>query len=321
MVAVVVTGASGFVGLHVIQKCVEKGYTTRGTVRSLDKANECKKLFPNVNFIEADLLKHGSFDEAFKGADYVIHVASPFKIYDVDPQKDLLDPAVIGTKNVLEAAKRSGTVKRVVLTSSMITVEEEVYTEGRVYTEADWNINDSPDKDISTLGTDVVYGLSKLRAEKLAWKFVEEQNPHFDLVSFCPSFILGPPLSVINDESLSVQTIKMFFMGVAAGNSMGVVDVRDVAEAHVRALENKSAHGRYLLSSKEALTDFELAQILANSGEFPDVAFPEPFEEAPPRKQFNTEKVQKDLGLAFTPIEKTLVDMCKALISLNLVQI
>jgi len=317
----VVTGASGFVGLHVVKKCVEKGYTTRGTVRSSEKANECKKLFPNVNFVEADLLKEGSFDEVLKGADYVIHVASPFKIYDVDSQKDLLDPAVKGTKNVLEAAKRSGTVKRVVLTSSMITVEEEVYTEGRIYTEADWNINDSPDKDISSLGTDAVYGLSKLRAEKLAWKFVEEQKPQFDLVTFCPSFILGPPLSAINDESLSVQTIKMFFVGVAAGNSMGIVDVRDVAEAHVKVLENKSAHGRYLLSSKEAYTDFELAEVLAKSGEFPGVSFPEPFDEPPPRKQFNTEKVQKDLGLVYTPIEKTLVDMCKALLSLNLVQI
>jgi nucleoside-diphosphate-sugar epimerase len=274
-----------------------------------------------LSFFEADLLKEGSFDEAFKGAEFVIHVASPFKIYDVDPQKDLLDPAIKGTKNVLESAKRSGSVKRVVLTSSIITVEEEIYTEGRIYTESDWNIIDSPEKDISQLGTDAVYGLSKFRAEKLAWKFVEEQKPHFDLVTFCPCFILGPPLSATNAESLSVQTVQMLFVGVAAGNSMGVVDVRDVAEAHVRAIEHKSANGRYLLSSKEAVTDFELAQILAKSGEFPNVAFPEPFEEPPPRKQFNTEKVQKELGLVYTPIDKTVVDMAKALISLGIVQV
>jgi len=315
MVVVVVTGATGYLGMHIVKKCVERGYTTRGTIRSANKAEALKSLFPNVELFEADLLKEGSFDKAFQGADYVFHAASPFKLYDVtDPQKELIDPAVQGTINVLASAAKTGSVKRVVLTSSVASVDG-TRPDGHIYTENDWNLESLP-----TGATDEVYSYGKRVAEQSALDFVEKQKPSFDLVVFCPSFIVGPPLSATNDDSLSVQTVRMFFWGVSGGNNVGVVDVRDVAEAQVKAVENQNAHGRYLLASPDSKTDAELMEILVKSGEFANVAFPE--EEAPStvsRKKFSSEKAKQELNLVFTPLETSLVDMGKALISLGIV--
>lgn len=218
---------------------------------------------------------------------------------------------------MLTSAAKSGTVKRVVLTSSIASVEGNNKPEGYVFTEEDWNRDSLP-----TGATDEIYSYSKRVAEEGAWEFIEKKKPSFDLVAVCPSFIFGPPLAATNDDSLSVQTVRMYFWGVPGANCVGVVDVRDVAEAQVRAVENKEARGRYLLASPESKTDAELIEILSKSGEFPNVAFPEAEEEAPvSRKKFSTEKAKTELGLTFTPLQTTLVDMGKALIALGIVQV
>lgn len=100
MSVAVVTGAAGFVAGELIHQLLEKGYTVRGTVRSIEKAKDLQEAFPQLILYEADLLKEGSFDEAFKGADFVFHTASPFLRSWSDPQKDFVDPALLGTKNV-----------------------------------------------------------------------------------------------------------------------------------------------------------------------------------------------------------------------------
>eukprot|EP01116_Phalansterium_solitarium_P018628 TRINITY_DN5002_c0_g1_i2.p2 TRINITY_DN5002_c0_g1~~TRINITY_DN5002_c0_g1_i2.p2 ORF type:complete len:133 (+),score=37.94 TRINITY_DN5002_c0_g1_i2:116-514(+) len=119
----VVTGAAGYVATWVIKKLVDHGgYTIRGTVRSAANSQELKKAFPSIELYDADLLKDGSFDEVVKGATVIFHTASPYT-YDVtDPQKELVDPAVQGTLNVLRSADKSPSVKRVVLTSSAAAV-------------------------------------------------------------------------------------------------------------------------------------------------------------------------------------------------------
>lgn len=236
---VLVTGASGFIAGSVVRLLQDRGYTVRGTVRSLrdqSRVGHLKELFPDLQLYEADLLTEGTFDEAAKGADYVMHTASPFQLTVSDPQRDLIDPALQGTLNVLRAAARSGTVKRVVVTSSCAAVASQAVPpddkvlldsslacwlvfEGwtqpadvdgtcaqQVWTEEDWNTD-------STL-ENAPYRLSKSLAEKAAWDFVNEGEGKgkFDLAVVNPSFVLGPPLSARTDGE-SVRAIKGFLSG------------------------------------------------------------------------------------------------------------
>eukprot|EP01111_Echinosteliopsis_oligospora_P017509 TRINITY_DN7619_c0_g1_i1.p1 TRINITY_DN7619_c0_g1~~TRINITY_DN7619_c0_g1_i1.p1 ORF type:complete len:313 (-),score=68.45 TRINITY_DN7619_c0_g1_i1:84-1022(-) len=312
MPIVVVTGGTGFLGMHVIAECVERKYTTRATVRNIngEKTAALKLLFPQVEVFEADLLKPGSFDLAVKGADYVIHVASPFNLYDVKNNTELIAPAVDGTVNVLTSVQKAGTVKRVVLTSSVSSVEAN-RPAGHVYTEEDWNLDAKADGP-----TDEAYCYGKRLAEETAYSFAKQHG--INLVTFCPSFMVGPPLSACNGDALSVQTVKMYFMGVASDNCNGVVDVRDVAKAHVISLDHPNASGRYILSSDAAYTDYELSQFLAKTGKYTDSFFPEDEVTPENRKLFSTEKVRNDLGISFTPVQKAVEDMGEAITKLNM---
>jgi dihydroflavonol-4-reductase len=189
---------------------------------------------------QADLLDPNGYEEPTMGCSYVIHVASPYILTVGDPQRDLVDPAVKGTLAVLEAARRAGTVRRVVFTSSFVAVQGK--PEGRVFTEADWNTEASL--------THQSYNYSKTMAERAAWDFVESERPAFDLVSVNPTVVIGPSLIPALNESHG------FFVGLTNGTQPAIVamdfpfvDVRDVALAHILALEIPSATGRYIVTS------------------------------------------------------------------------
>ena len=252
---VLVTGGTGYIGSWVVKGLLKKGYTVRMTVR--DKSRKEKythfdaiaaSASGKLELWEADLLKEGSFDEPAKGADALIHVASPFTLRFKDAQKDLLDPALLGTRNVLNAATKSGTVKKVVLTSSVaavfgdnIDMQEKGLEE---FTEEHYNTSSSP--------THQPYSYSKVTAELEAWKLAKEQK-QWKLVVINPSFVLGPSLTGMSDsESLNLMKDILkgkFFMG-APELYFGFVDVRDVAHAHILALENESAEGRHILAER-----------------------------------------------------------------------
>ena len=143
---ILVTGASGFIASRIVEQLLAKGYGVRGTVRSL-KTDKERDLAPlralegaadRLELVEADLLAEGSFDRAAAGCEYVMHTASPYVLDAKDPQRDLVDPAVSGTRNVLSACQRAATVKRVVLTSSMAAITDEPESD-HVLTESDWN--------------------------------------------------------------------------------------------------------------------------------------------------------------------------------------
>lgn len=261
MSVVAVTGASGYIAAHVIAELLKAGHSVRGTVRSLQKKESYAhlKALPGaerLSLFEADLLTEGAFDQAFAGAEYVIHTASPFAMNAKDPQKDLVDPAVKGTTSALEACVKAGSVRRVVLTSSMAAITDEPRSD-YVLSEKDWN-------EKSTLERNPYY-LSKMLAERAGWKFIEERKPAFDLVVINPFIVIGPSLS--NSISESNQLLVDLLNGVYPGImnlTWGFVDVRDVALAHVRALQ-PGAQGRYLCAA-DTVPMREVVEIMTKHG-------------------------------------------------------
>lgn len=174
---VAVTGATGFIGSEVVKVLLDRGYIVHGTVRNPDDTAKVAPLLELVGasdrlrLFKADLLDRSGFDAAFEGCDVVMHVASPYVVNVDHPQRDLVEPALIGTTNILEAANAAG-VTRMVLTSSAAAITDE--PENRVYTEADWNEKSSLTRN--------PYYYSKTLAERAAWAFVAEETPSFDLI-------------------------------------------------------------------------------------------------------------------------------------------
>jgi len=302
---VAVTGASGYIGSWCVKYLVENNYQVRGTVRSLKnptKVQHLEDMKEPVHLFEADLLIEGSFDKCFTGCTAVFHVASPFQFAVDDPQKDLIDPAVNGTLNVLQSCKNAG-VKRVILTSSIAAIVDntiEINPEkfkGKVWTEKDWNTGATLDKS--------PYFLSKYLAEKAAWEFCEKNG--ISLTTINPGFVMGPPLSTRLD-SVSIYTIVALMNGTYVKDGLpnfayGVVDVRTVAEAHVLALENESAENeRFLLSGNDAITLLDMINYLRLDQRFANWKmgshFSTPVVAVP---QYDNSKAIKVLGVNFKP--------------------
>ena len=194
---ILVTGGTGYIGSYVVKDLLEKGNTVRLTVRDKSKKekyqflkNIAKKSNGTLEIWEADLLKEGSYDEAVEGCDSIAHMASPFILNIKDAQLDLVDPAVKGTINVLEAANKSSTVKKVVLTSSTVAI----YGDGidmrnqhlSSFTEEQFNTSSTIDHQ--------PYPFSKVQAEKKAWEIANNQSS-WELVVLNPSFVMGPSLA------------------------------------------------------------------------------------------------------------------------------
>ncbi len=249
-----VTGASGYIAGHVIKQLLERGEVrVRGTVRSLknEKNEKLRSLVPDAKYplelVEGDLLNAESWIEAVKGCSKVYHVASPLPRGTPRDENELITPAVEGTLNVLKACVEAGTVKRVVLTSSVAAISNGLNAEnGRTYTSEDW----------STEGSCGAYEKSKLLAEKAAWDFVKqlEEDKKFELVAINPAAVFGPFASPTSVNSTSVSIISDILNNKFAAFprvSIPSVDVRDVAKAHLAAMEKPEAAGnRFVLYSK-----------------------------------------------------------------------
>ncbi|MGE0078760.1 MAG: NAD-dependent epimerase/dehydratase family protein [Bacteroidales bacterium] len=252
---VLITGGSGYLGSWVVKGLLDKGYKLRVAVRSLGNKLHYSHLLEiagsnanNISFFEADLLNNGSYDNAAEGADAIIHMASPFTLRFRNAQKDLIDPAVNGTRNVLSAASKSTTVKKVVLTSSIAAVYGD---------NADLNdlgVDEFSEEyfNFSSTVKHQPYSYSKTMAEKEAWRLYNEQSK-WKLVVINPTLVMGPSLTgESNSESLKIMSDLLsgkYKMGVPDLH-FGFVDVRDVANAHILALEDEKAQGRHILVSR-----------------------------------------------------------------------
>jgi nucleoside-diphosphate-sugar epimerase len=253
---VMLTGATGFVAGWIVKGLLEAGVTVHAPVRSPHdpkKVGHLQKMADDspgeIKFFQADLLESGSYEEAMQGCSIVFHTASPFTSNIKDPQKELVDPALLGTRNVLESANKNDTVKRVVLTSSCAAIfgdsADVAKAPGGILTEAVWNTTSSL--------RHVPYSYSKLVAEKEAWKIVEAQD-RWDLVVINPSLVIGPGTNPnATSESFSIMkqmgdgTLKMG----APRWGLGVVDVRDLAQAQIAAAFQPDAKGRHILSGAD----------------------------------------------------------------------
>ncbi|MCQ4142239.1 aldehyde reductase [Chryseobacterium sp. EO14] len=259
---VLVTGGTGFLGVHTVLQLLQQGYEVKTTLRSLSKKDTIIKAleeggitdFLRLSFVEADLTSDNNWDEAVKDCDYVLHVASPFPAQDPKDENELIIPARDGALRVLKASRDAG-VKRVVLTSSFAAVGYSKDIKDHIFTEEDW--------------TDVnaelpAYIKSKTVAEKAAWEFIKKEGNGLELSVINPVGIFGPAIGGITSASLdiAVSGILNGTMNQTPVFTMGVVDVRDVADIHIKAMiDPKAAGERFIATSNDVMSFYDVAEL------------------------------------------------------------
>jgi nucleoside-diphosphate-sugar epimerase len=260
---VLVTGGSGFVAIHCIDQLLRAGYTVRTTVRSLKRESEVRAMLTNagsprqeaLTFVAADLSHDEGWPEAVAGCRYVLHVASPLPSAHPKTEDELILPAREGALRVLRAARDAG-VQRLVQTSSFAAIGYGHAPQSTPFDEKTWTNLDGPGVS--------AYTKSKALAERAAWDFIEREGGTLELASINPVVILGPTLGP--DLSATIVMIQRLLDGsapICPRISFGVVDVRDVADLHIRAMTNPNAKGqRFLAVAGATISMLDVATIL-----------------------------------------------------------
>jgi len=263
MSTILVTGGSGFIGSHCILQLLTTGHQVRTTLRSLKRENDVRSMLKvggagaadRLSFIAADLQQDAGWPEAVAGCDYVLHVASPFPASVPKNEDELIVPARQGTLRVLRAARDAG-VKRVVLTSSFAAIGYGQKEQQAPFNETNWT---NPN------GQDVLpYAKSKTLAERAAWDFIAQEGKGLELSVVNPVGVFGPVLGP--DYSTSILIVQRMMDGATPGCPrlcFGAVDVRDVADLHIRAMTHPAAKGeRFLAVAGDFLWMVDIARIL-----------------------------------------------------------
>ncbi|ORY28191.1 putative dihydrokaempferol 4-reductase [Naematelia encephala] len=350
---VLVTGASGYIGAHIVKAFLDQGYNVRGTVRSSSKGDYLVKLFENTKgkfeyCIVLDIAQEGAFDEAVKGVDGVAHAASPVTFAAAEPS-ELIVPAVNGTLGVLKSLQKhkrvlpsymcslltntmphSPTVGRVVYTSSTGTIVSPEQPCPARYTEDDWNLNCVRNCEIYGSKADggAKYRASKVLAEKSFWKFLEDEHPNFDGATIHPPLVYGPIIHQCdNPESLNHSIAHRFWPYLVGGRQQSdlpdgiasFVDVRDVGLAHVRALMTPNAGGNRFLICSGPFSGNDLCVIL--NERFPDIPNVPKGDPSPERRKeihsklnfMDGGKAARVLGIKYRPVEECVEDTVESL--------
>jgi nucleoside-diphosphate-sugar epimerase len=260
---ILVTGGSGFIGSYSILQLLAAGHQVRTTVRSLKREGDVRAMLKEggaeprdrVSFIAADLEKDGGWSEAVAGCEYVLHVASPFPPTLPKHEDELIVPAREGSLRVLRASRDAG-VKRVVLTSSFAAIGYGQSPQTTQFNETSWT---------DPTGDDVLpYVKSKTLAERAAWDFVANEGRKLELAVVNPVGVFGPVLGP--DYSTSIYLVQRLMDGAMPGCPrlhFGAVDVRDVADLHIRAMTHPAAKGeRFLAVAGDFLSILEIAKVL-----------------------------------------------------------
>lgn len=262
MSTVLVTGGSGFVGIHVVLQLLAAGHAVRTTVRQPDRRDDVLAMLreggaaspETVSFFTADLTADAGWREAIDGCDYVMHVASPLSTSVPKDENEMIVPARDGTLRVLRAAREAG-VKRVVITSSLGAIGYGHPPREKPFDETDWTNLDGPGLQ--------PYIKSKTLAERAAWDFIAREGG-LELSVVNPAGIFGPVLGP--DFSGSIEIVKSLLDGAMPAVPrvyFGVVDVRDVADLHLRAMTAPEARGeRFIAVSGETMSILDIAKVL-----------------------------------------------------------
>lgn len=333
---VMITGATGYVAGRIIEKLLSEGITVHAAVRQPDNKEKTKyldslaeKLQGEIKYFKSDLLVEGSYDKAAEGCEVIFHTASPFTLEVKDPQKQLIDPALKGTKNVLSTASKIETIKRVVLTSSCAAIygdsADVAEAPNGILTEEVWNTTSSLEHN--------PYSYSKTLAEKSAWEIAEKQSK-WDMVVINPSFVVGPGINP-NATSETYNIFKQLSDGTMKSGAphweVGVIDVRDLAVGHYNAAFTPTANGRNIISA-ETSSFLGIAKILVDNFS----GYPFPKKKAPKflawlfapaagmtRKMVSknvghywkadNSKSIKELNMNYRSVEETVIDFFKHL--------
>jgi nucleoside-diphosphate-sugar epimerase len=264
MARVLVTGGTGFLAAHCLIKLLAAGHQTHTTVRDLAREANVRDMLreggagdasERLTLFRADLNADAGWAEAVAGCDYVLHVASPFPSTVPKDENELIVPARDGALRVLRAARDAG-VKRVVLTSSFAAIGYGAKGRTTPFTEEDWTNLEEPGLQ--------PYQKSKTMAERSAWGFIKQEGNGLELAVVNPVGIFGPVLG--SDYSTSILIVKRLLDGSLRGCPdlwFGAVDVRDVADLHLRAMTDPAARGeRFLATSEDFLNVRQIAHIL-----------------------------------------------------------
>jgi len=335
MTRVLLTGGSGFIAAHVLDILLKRGHSVVTTVRSQAKADKIKQAHSSyksdkLDFaIVEDIAQENAFDKAVVSDppfEAVIHTASPFHFNVTDVQKELLDPAVIGTTGILKSIKKSApSVKRVVITSSFASIVNPFKGNWpeHTYSEEDWNpLNAEQAVENPANG----YRASKTFAERAAWDFLEKEKPNFTLATICPPLVLGPIVHYLNSLdglNTSNQRIRDIILGKAKDEIPPTgtyiwVDVRDLAEAHVAGIEKEEAANKRFFITAGYFSNKEIAQIVEKN--FPQYKEGLPTASTPggdyPEEgvyKYNNKRGVEVLGLKYKSLEESIKDTVKSL--------
>jgi dihydroflavonol-4-reductase len=259
---VLVTGGSGYIASFCISKLIAEGWQVRTTVRSKSREAEVRanisklgSIGQSLSFVEADLNSDMGWAQAVAGCQYVLHVASPLPSNNPKDDDELVRPARDGALRVLAAAKAAG-VRRVVMTASTAAIAYGRGGRSQPFTEADWT-------DETNLADTSAYERSKTIAERAAWRFMDEQGGEMELVTINPGAVLGPVLG--SDFSASLDIVKKLLDGSLPGLprfGFPLVDVRDIADLHYRAMISGDAAGQRFLGAGPFYWMKDVARVL-----------------------------------------------------------
>ena len=263
MEKVLVTGATGYIGLHCVQQLLNQGYAVNGSVRSPERKEEVFEALQkhntpteNLNLFTFNLTEDDGWDEGMEGCDYLLHVASPIALENHN-EDFFVKPAVAGVKRAFKYAKKHN-VKKVVLTSSVAAIFDTL-EEKTDYDETDWSDPENPS--ISH------YAKSKTLAEKAAWNFVKNEDNPFELAVINPALVIGPSLSGdLGESNKAIAMVTTGKMPVAVPLQFGYVDVRDVAAAHLLAMQNSNSNGERFALAEKDLWYKDVAKVLRDNG-------------------------------------------------------
>lgn len=331
---VLVTGASGFIAAHIIKQLIDQGFQVVGTVRSDAKGEFFKKQYGSKFEYEIvkDISELNAFDHVFKAhsdIDYVLHTASPFHFKSKDHEKDLLIPAINGTRSALLAAHKYGpNVKKVVVTSSfaaMMQNPDRLGDHSMVYSEQHWNpITYEMGKKNAGNG----YVASKKLAETAAWDFVKEEKPKFAVTTIQIPMVYGPPINDVTLKSLSTSTGQFYrLMNQDRAKNTKLfnplifyIDVRDAAKAHIGAMKCKDLDGKRSFHVGGIATGQRFVDTLRKL--YPELDATLPFGKpgsfnVKDHAQYDLSSAKKYLNMEYLPFETTVTDTYTALRSME----